>query len=94
MSTYIMMGKYSAEAYEGISSSRTQKALEIAKNLNGEIKSIHVLLGEYDVHIIAEFPGLKEAISASIALQKLTGITFSTAEALTAEEFDTFIPSF
>jgi uncharacterized protein with GYD domain len=94
MSTYIMMGKYSEKAYEGISSVRTQKALEIAEKLNGEIKSIHVLLGEYDVHIIAIFPSMKEAISASIALQKLTGISFTTSEAMTAEEFDSFIPSF
>ena len=94
MSVYIMMGKYSSEAYDGISNSRTEKALEIAKNLNGEIKSIHVLLGEYDVIIVAEFPGLKEAISASIAIQKLTGITFTTSEAMSAEEFDNFIPSF
>lgn len=88
------MGKYSAEAYEGISSARTQKALEIAKKMDGVIKSIHVMLGEYDVHIVAEFPGMKEVISASIALQKLTGITFTTSEAMTAEEFDSFIPSF
>ena len=94
MATYIMMGKYSERAYEGISSARTQKALDLAKKLNGEIKSIHVLLGEYDLHIIAEFPGMKEAISASVALQKLTGISFTTSEAITAEEFDSFLPSF
>jgi uncharacterized protein with GYD domain len=94
MGTYIMMGKYSSKAYEGISSTRTERALEIAKKLNGEITSIHVLLGEYDVHIIANFPSMKEAIGASVALQKLTGITFTTSEAMTAEEFDKFMPSF
>jgi uncharacterized protein with GYD domain len=94
MATYIMMGKYSPKAYEGISSARTEQALDTAKKLNGEIKSIHVLLGEYDVHIIAEFPSMKEAISASVALQKLTGITFNTSEAMTAAEFDEFMPSF
>ncbi len=94
MATYIMMGKYSPKAYEGISTARTEQALEIAKKLNGEIKSIHVLLGKYDVHIIANFPGMKEAISASVSLQKLTGISFMTSEAITADEFDEFMPSF
>ena len=94
MATYIMMGKYSPKAYEGISSTRTEQALEMAKQLNGEIKSIHVLLGEYDVHIIAEFPSMREAINASVGLEKLTGIRFTTSEAMTAEEFDQFIPSF
>ena len=75
MSTYIMMGKYSARAYEGISSTRTEQALDLVRKLNGEIKSIHVLLGKYDVHIIADFPSMREAISASVALQKLTAAT-------------------
>ena len=88
------MGKYSAKAYEGISSARTEQALDIVKKLNGSVKSIHVLLGEYDVHIIADLPSMKEAIGASVALQKLTGISFVTSEAMTSEEFDEFMPSF
>ena len=91
MSTYIMMGKYSPGALEGISGTRTKQALDIVKKLDGEVKSIHALLGQYDLHIIVNFPSIKEAMGASVALQKLTGISFITSEAITAEEFDEFM---
>ncbi len=88
MATFIMLGTYSAEAIENISSHRTRQAEEIVEDHNGKLKSIYVLLGEYDIHVVAEFPDIQHAMKASIALTKATDISFSTAEAFTADEFD------
>jgi hypothetical protein len=38
--------------------------------------------------MVADFPGTSEAMKASIALMKLTGIAFSTSPAVTVDVFD------
>ena len=91
MSTYFMFGKYSSDAMKGISASRTEKAGKLIQKYDGEIKSIYVLLGEKDLVIIATFPGTVQAVKSSISLTKLTGITFTTSEAIGVEEFDRMV---
>ena len=88
MATYFMFGKYSAEGMKGISAERTEKAAALVKKYGGEVKSIYALLGEYDLVCIVEFPGTEQAMKTSVALAKLTGISFSTAPAVSVEEFD------
>jgi uncharacterized protein with GYD domain len=86
-----MFGKYSANAIKGISASRTKEATDVVKRIGGKIISIHALLGEHDLVIILEVPGLAEAMKASLALHRLTGIAFSTSPAITVEEFDKMV---
>ncbi|MBN1300605.1 MAG: GYD domain-containing protein [Melioribacteraceae bacterium] len=88
MATFVMLGTYSAEAIENISSKRTKQAEDIIEEHGGKLQSIYILLGEYDIHVVAEFPDMQHAMKASIALTKATDISFSTSEAFTAEEFD------
>ena len=88
MATYFMFGKYSAEAVEGASAERTKKAIDLISKFGGKVNSIYALLGDIDLVIIAEFPGTSEAMKASVALSKLTNISFKTAPAVTVEEFD------
>ena len=40
---------------------------------------------------IVNFPGTEQAIKASVALSKTTGIAFTTLPAVTVEEFDKLI---
>ena len=88
MATFFMLGKYSAEAVKGISAERTeQAALEIQK-FGGEVRSIYALLGEHDLALIADFPGIEQAMKASVALGRLTGVSFTTSPAVSVEEFD------
>jgi uncharacterized protein with GYD domain len=47
-----------------------------------------VLLGEYDLLFCVTLPDIEEAIKASVALNKLTGISFTTSPAVTVETFD------
>lgn len=88
MAKFLMLGKYSQEAVKAISSQRTQKALEVIENNGGKANLILALLGEYDLALVVEFGGTKEMMKASVALTKLTGISFITSPAVSVEEFD------
>jgi uncharacterized protein with GYD domain len=91
MATYFMFGKFSADAIKGMSASRTEKANKLFQKYGGEIKSIYALLGDIDLVIIATFPGTEQAVKSSIAVSKLTGIAFTTSEAIAVEDFDRMI---
>ncbi len=88
MTTFFMFGKYSSEALKAISAERTVKSKALIEKLGGKIKSGYALLGEHDIILINEFPNRKQAMKASIALNKLLGISFTTVPAVTLEEFD------
>ena len=91
MSTFFMFGKYSAEALEKVSVDRTRQAHQVVEKLGGQVKGIYALLGEYDVVVIVELPRMAEAMKASIALKRLTDISFFTAAAMPVEEFDQIV---
>jgi len=88
MATFFLYGKYSQEALEGISADRTKKALDVIAKAGGKVKSMYALLGKYDIVLITEFPAVAEVMKASIALNTLTGIAFTSFPAITIEEFD------
>jgi uncharacterized protein with GYD domain len=91
MATYLMFGKYSADAVGKISAERTKRATAVIGDLGGEAKAGYALLGEKDLVLIVEFPGTKEAMKASIELSKLLGISFATLPAVSVKEFDKLI---
>ena len=88
MATFFMFGKYSAQAAGGISAGRTDQVSQAIESFGGQVKDIYALLGEYDVVIIAELPRMADAMQASIALKRLTDISFFTAAAMPIDEFD------
>jgi uncharacterized protein with GYD domain len=83
-----MFGKYSSDAVREISAERTVKATAVLEDVGGEVKAGYALLGETDLVLIADFPGVQEAMKASVELNKLLGIAFTTSPAVTVEEFD------
>jgi uncharacterized protein with GYD domain len=91
MATFFLFGKYSSDALKGMSADRTEKANQLIKKFGGEIKSIYVLLGEKNLVIIAAFPGVEQVIKASLAVSKLTGIGFTTSEAIPVMDFDRMV---
>ncbi len=88
MATFFMFGKYSSEAVKGISPKRTKAAEDVINKFGGKIASMYALLGERDLVIISTFPGVEQAMKASVALSKMTGISFTTLPAVAVEEFD------
>ena len=88
MITFLMFGKYSSEAIKGISGARTVEANNLIKKNGGEVISQYALLGENDLLFIVNFPSVDDVIRSSVALNKLTGISFNSIPAITVEQFD------
>ena len=88
MATFLMFGKYTAEALKGISPERTKMATGLIDKFGGKIVDMYAMLGTSDLLLIVELPGLEEAMKASIALNKMTGVAFTTSPAVTVEKFD------
>jgi len=88
MATFLMLGKYSSDSLRQISSKRTEKALKLVRRLGGEVRSVYALLGDYDLAVVVDLPGNEKALEVSLALGKLTGISFKTSPAVAVEEFD------
>ena len=91
MSLFMMFGKYSSEALRGISSERTKQAEALIKEQGGDIKSMYAVLGEHDLVFTIDFPDTERAMAASVALHRLTGISFSTSPVVEAEQFDKLV---
>lgn len=91
MTRFFMFGKYSHEALSGISASRTDKVIALIKQNGGELQSMYTLLGQFDLVIIVDFPSLEQILKTSVALQKLTGISFSTSPVVEVAEFDELV---
>ena len=88
MPVFLMFGKYSSEALKGISSERTKRAVELIKEHGGKVVSMYAVLGEHDLVFTLEFMDAEQAMAASVALNKLTGISFTTSPVVDVEKFD------
>ena len=88
MATFLMFGKYSSRALQEMSIQRTDKAVDLIKGFGGEVQSMYATLGQHDLVLVVSLPGTDEAMKASVALTKLTGIAFSTSPAVAVQEFD------
>lgn len=91
MPVFMMFGKYTTAAMAGISPERTGKAVEIIKKNDGKVISMYAVMGEHDLVFTLDFPDMEKALSASVALNKLTGITFTTSPVVEVEKFDSLI---
>ncbi len=91
MSTFFMLGKYTSHATQGISKARTRQVASLIKECGGEMKSVHGLLGTYDLAIFVDFPSNEVAIRSSLSLTKMTGILFTTLPAVSVEDFDELV---
>lgn len=93
MATYFMFGTYTMDAVKGMSPKRTEKAVSLIRAAGGELKAAYALLGKTDLVFIVDFPGNQEAMKASVELAKQLGIGFTTAPAVTVDEFDRLVSS-
>ncbi|MBM4301228.1 MAG: GYD domain-containing protein [Deltaproteobacteria bacterium] len=91
MATFLMFGKYSAEAIKAMSPARTQSTVDLLKQMGGAVTAMYAVLGEVDLVFVVTLPGIEAAIKASVVLSKQTGIAFTTCPAVTVEEFDKLV---
>jgi uncharacterized protein with GYD domain len=88
MTTFFLFGSYTRDSIEGIDARRTKKAEEIVSGYGGTVRAVYALLGMHDIVIIVQLPGVPEAVQVSLALSKATGMTFTSAPAVTVADFD------
>jgi uncharacterized protein with GYD domain len=91
MQTFIMIGKYSSNALKNASATRTRKAEHLIGRYHGKVKSMYAVLGEQDLILIVDLPGVEEAVKVSTGLMELTGIAFNTIPAIPVAQFDKLI---
>lgn len=91
MSVFFMYGKYSQDSLKSITARRTEQSVGLIEKFNGQVTAMYALLGPYDLVLIVNLPGIREAMEASVALSKLTGIGFTTCPAVSVERFDEMI---
>ena len=91
MAIFMMFGKYTAEAMRGISPERTDRAVEVIQANNGRVVSMYAVMGEHDLVFTLDFPDAESAFATSVALNKLTGIAFTTSPVVEVEMFDRLI---
>ncbi len=87
MKTFVMSGRYTAEAIRQMSDERTTKASEIVQMWGGKLVTSYASSGATDMLAIVEFPGANEATAASVALGKALGLSFSTLPRSPDREF-------
>ena len=88
MVTYLMFGSYSRRALQEMSVQRTARAVSLIKQFGGEVEAMYATLGRFDLVMVVSLPGLDDAMKATVALTKLTGIAFDTTPAMPVEDFD------
>ena len=88
MPIFMMFGKYNQEALKDVSGERTKKAIKIIEKNGGKVISMYAVLGEHDLVFTLDFPDADKALSTSMALHVLTGISFTTSPVVDVEQFD------
>ena len=91
MAVFIMFGKYSKESLKDVSAQRTKKAIKVIEKNGGKVISMYAVMGEHDLVFTLDFPNAEAAMSASIGLNILTGISFSTSPVVDVETFDRLV---
>ena len=91
MDPFVIFGKYSMEGIQDISAARTMEANALIEENGGSLVGGYALLGEYDVMLITKFPGIEQAMKASVELSKMLGIAFTTCLAVIIEAFDKLV---
>ncbi len=91
MPIFMMFGKYNREALKNVSAQRTKKVAKIIEKNGGKVISMYAVMGEHDLVFTLDFPDAEKAISASVGLNMLTGISFSTSPVVDVEKFDRLV---
>jgi uncharacterized protein with GYD domain len=88
MPIFMMFGKYTTDSLGNASEQRTKKSVKIIEKNGGKVVSMYAVMGEHDLVFTLDFPDADKALSASMALNMLTGIAFSTSPVVDVEKFD------
>lgn len=91
MATFVMFGKYSPDALSQISAQRTERFMKIIADLGGNVRGMYATLGNVDLVIVVDLPGVEQAAKASVTASRELGIHFSTHPAIAVKDFDQLV---
>ena len=91
MPIFMMFGKYTQDSLKDVSTQRTKKAVKVIEKNGGKVISMYAVMGEHDLVFTLDFPDAEKALSASMGLNMLTGISFSTTPVVDVEKFDQLV---
>jgi uncharacterized protein with GYD domain len=89
MPTYISLYKWTEQGVKNVKDApaRIAAAMKSAEAMGGKTIAIYVVMGEYDLVGIAEFPGDEAAVAYSLALSSLGNVRTTSLKAFTPAEF-------
>lgn len=91
MPIFMMFGKYTQNSLKDASAQRTKKAIMIIEKNGGKVVSMYAVMGDHDLVFTLDFPDAEKAMCASMGLNMLIGISFSTSPVVDVEKFDSLI---
>ena len=91
MPIFMMFGKYTQNSLKDASAQRTKKAIKIIEKNGGKVVSMYAVMGDHDLVFTLDFPDAEKAMCASMGLNMLIGISFSTSPVVDVEKFDSLI---
>ena len=74
-----------------MSPQRTDMAVQLIQDNGGKVISMYAVMGEHDLVFTLDFEDAENAFATSVALNKMTGITFTTSPVVEVEMFDKLI---
>jgi uncharacterized protein with GYD domain len=63
----------------------------LVEKFGGSVEGGYALLGDTDLVIVLEAPDTESVMKISVGLSKMTGISFTSAPAVTFDEFDQYM---
>jgi uncharacterized protein with GYD domain len=93
MPTYISLYKWTEQGVKNVKGApqRIQAAIKAAEGMGGKVRGIYVVMGEYDVVAVGEFPNDEAAATYNLALSSLGNVRTTSLRAFTSEEFSEMV---
>ena len=95
MPTYLMLLRYTQSGIQNVkdSPSRLDAARQLARSMGGDIKTIYLTMGRYDIVAIIEAPDDDVAAKFAVMTGMQGNVSTETMRALNEGEFDRLLKS-
>lgn len=89
MATYILLARFTQQGIENIKESpaRLDKAKQAFRAMGAELKEFYLVMGRYDMVVVAEAPDDETAAKLALAIGSAGAISGETLRAFPEEEY-------
>ncbi|TKS62643.1 MAG: GYD family protein [Nitrospira sp.] len=93
MATYLMLLNWTDQGIRNVKESpkRCNASKKLAKDLGGEIKTVYMTQGSFDLALVAEMPNDEKVASFVLKLGSLRNVRTTTLKAYSEDEYRTII---